>query len=297
MSVTNKSYTDSITSFAAADANSITQEINVAVQSTGQTLNSSDNEQTSIAMNTYAHNGQAYTDSGSANARVLSPTQSTLKDLIAPYRDGMKVRFKAGVANSGGTTVNVSGIGVVPIFTAAGDALIGGEIQASSWVELVYDASEVAFLITNTSAEAVAPVPFGHLNGFNLSNNVADSDHDIDFAVGVASDQSGLGTINNLAESSLTKQIDNTWVAGNNLGGRPAAVALSINTWYACFAIAKTTGEVDFGFDSSAIAANLLAAAQAADATWLYARRIGWVKTDGSSNICSSFKMMTNSIG
>jgi len=50
------------------------------------------------------------------------------------------------------------------------------------------------------------------------------------------------------------------WTAGDGGNGIPSAVSISANTWYYVFCIMKvSTGEVDFGLDSSKIANNLLA--------------------------------------
>ena len=287
MSATDKTYIDNVTSFAAADANSITLDINNAVTSSAQVLNGTSNNQTAVTMNTYSHNGQSYTAGGSVNTYTLTQAQSTLHAILA-YVDGTKVRFRAGVTNTGGSTVDVSSAGVKDIMTSAGVALVGGEIQAGAWIELTYDSGDGAFLITSSSVAAAALVPRGYLSGFGMSNNSSDDEHDIDFAAGVASDLAGAGTITNIAAGvSMTKQLDNVWVQGTSLGGRASGVALAINTWYRCFAIANTGGTVDFGFDTSATAANLLLSAQAADATYAYARQVGWILTDGSKNIIS----------
>mgnify|MGYP003624810321 CR=1 FL=1 len=285
MSATDKTYIDNVTSFAAADANSITLDINNAVTSSAQVLNGTSNNQTAVTMNTYSHNGQSYTAGGSVNTYTLTQAQSTLHAILA-YVDGTKVRFRAGVTNTGGSTVDVSSAGVKDIMTSAGVALVGGEIQAGAWIELTYDSGDGAFLITSSSVAAAALVPRGYLSGFGMSNNAVDADNDIDFAAGVASDLAGAGTITNIAAGvSMTKQLDNVWVQGTGLGGRAVGVALSNDTWYRCFAIANTGGTVDFGFDTSATAANLLADAQGDDATYAYARQVGWVRTDGSQNI------------
>jgi len=285
MSATDKTYTDGVTSFAAADANSITLDINNAVSSTGQTLNGTSNNQTAVTMNTYSHNGQSYTDGGSVNTYTLTQAQSTLHSILA-YVDGTKVRFRAGATNTGASTVDVATVGVKDILTSAGVALVGGEIQAGAWIELTYDSGDAAFLITSSSVQAAALVSRGYISGFGMSNNSSDDEHDIDFAAGVAADLAGAGTITNIAAgASMTKQLDNVWVQGTGLGGRAAGVSLSNDTWYRCFAIANTGGTVDFGFDTDASAANLLADAQGDDATYAYARQVGWIYAGSSSNI------------
>lgn len=121
-------------------------------------------------------------------------------------------------------------------------------------------------------------VPFGYLSGCEISNNSTDSEHDIDIAAGVARDSSDGYTFE---VSAITKRIDASWAEGDASGGFPSGLTISADTWYAVFLIGKTDGTVDAGFDTSTTATNLLA-----DATgYTLYRRIGWVLTDGLSNI------------
>ena len=79
----------------------------------------------------------------------------------------------------------------------------------------------------------------------------------------------------------MTKQIDANWAAGDDAGGFPSGLSLAADTGYYLFAIGKADGTVDFGFDTSATAANLLS-----DATgYTYYKAIWWVITNSSSNI------------
>ena len=122
------------------------------------------------------------------------------------------------------------------------------------------------------------PLPATWLNGLGMTN-AADASHDITVAVGAARDSTD-GANLRLA-SAITKQLDVDWAEGSAAGGFPSGLTLAADTFYRCFLIGKADGTVDAGFDTSATAANLLA-----DATgYTLYRRIGWVLTDGSSNI------------
>lgn len=117
-----------------------------------------------------------------------------------------------------------------------------------------------------------------YLDGFILSNGT-DTDHDIDVTTGIASDSTNSYILT--GASAYTKQIDANWAEGTNVGGFPSGLSLSADTWYNFFMIAKTDGTVDFGYDSSSTATNLLS-----DATgYTLYRRVGSVLTDGSNNI------------
>jgi len=104
----------------------------------------------------------------------------------------------------------------------------------------------------------------GLLFGLTLSNGT-DATNDIDIAAGSCSDSTGVRI---LVVSALTKQLDATWAAGTNAGGRMSAAGIA-NTTYHVFAILKDSdGSVDYGFDVSATAPTM-------PSGYTYFRRIG----------------------
>lgn len=128
----------------------------------------------------------------------------------------------------------------------------------------------------------ISPIPRGYIDGFILSNNALDSNHDIDISVGKA--RSDTDDLTMSLTSIMTKQIDAVWAVGTNGGGFPSGLgAVAIDTWYHVFAISTATGTIDAGFDTSLTAANLIA--DAAPSGYSKYRRIGSVLTDGSANI------------
>lgn len=77
--------------------------------------------------------------------------------------------------------------------------------------------------------------------------------------------------------TALTKQLDVTWAAGTNAGGRFSGVSEANSTWYYVFAILKDTdGSVDYGFDTSLTASHI-------PAGYTKYRLIGFVYNDASS--------------
>lgn len=89
---------------------------------------------------------------------IYAPTISGSNAILATaypnpgsYRAGMKVWFKAAESNTGATTINLNSLGVKDV-QLKGAALVGGEIEANAWIELVYDGT--AFQIYNVSALA-----------------------------------------------------------------------------------------------------------------------------------------------
>lgn len=73
-------------------------------------------------------------DTGSINALVI-----TLAPALSSYVQGQSFFIKAANLNSGATTVNINGLGAIPVVTRSGQALSGGEMPAGSISEFVID--------------------------------------------------------------------------------------------------------------------------------------------------------------
>jgi hypothetical protein len=128
-------------------------------------------------------------------------------------------------------------------------------------------------------AIALTKLPASLIEGLTLSNNATTPNTAIDIVAGRAviiasSDDRYIAIL----PSAFTKQLNATWAAGTNAGGRASGVNLTANTTYHVFLIFNlSTLAVDVLFDTSTIAAN-------APSGWA-GRMIGSVMTDGSSNI------------
>lgn len=80
---------------------------------------------------------------GSANAQTISVSPA-----ITAYANGMRVRFKAGLTNTGATTINVNGVGATAVQTMTGFPLRGAEILAGCIYVIDYDNAASAFKLT-----------------------------------------------------------------------------------------------------------------------------------------------------
>lgn len=129
-------------SLPAIEWNQVPNEIENVITELGQTLVNTDLNQLGKGIAGYVANGNFYTDSGIANAYVL--TQIGTKQAPTSYTDGMKVIFRVGNLNTGISTVNVATLGVKNIFFAS-VALIGGEIISGSLATLIYDSANNRF--------------------------------------------------------------------------------------------------------------------------------------------------------
>ncbi len=150
MGVKNSAFVDGSAPQCDAEyLNSVKFEVNNAITNSGQTPAVGTLNQSSIAMAIYAAGGDFYTESGAADAYVLSTVGT--KDAPNAYFNGMTVRFLPGNVNTTASTVNVATLGVKSIKLADGStATSAGDIPASEEIQLTYDG-------TNFRITAVAP--------------------------------------------------------------------------------------------------------------------------------------------
>lgn len=133
-----------VTCLQDVEFNSLAQENENLVTSSGQTLSGIDNFQISKAVAIYAGGGDFYTDSGVANAYVLSPLGARLSP--PSYEDGMRVRFRTANANTGASTVDVNSSGIKAINSFDGITPLGaGRIPADRDITLAFDLANDAF--------------------------------------------------------------------------------------------------------------------------------------------------------
>jgi hypothetical protein len=132
---------------------------------------------------------------------------------------------------------------------------------------------------TKFAAEVITPDDY--ITGMSLSLDT-DTDHDINITAGLCKDSANAAILQ--ASSEMTKQIDATWAAGDDVGGMFTG-SVGNNTIYHIFAIKKDSdGSVDYGFDTDPDCANI-------PTGYTEYRWIGWVLTDGSANILG-FKVL-----
>lgn len=168
----------------AEEYNDETGELKNVVTSSGQTLTGADNAQLSKAIANYVANGNFYTDSGVANAYLLTVVGS--KYTPTSYTNGFTAMFKVGNSNTGASTINVAGLGVKPIKKNNGaDDLSSGDLINGSIVEVVYDLSGDYFELTRT--EFIA----GDFLRRDVTNNITVGYTTTAFSLG----NSGTGTV------------------------------------------------------------------------------------------------------
>lgn len=114
-----------------------------------------------------------------------------------------------------------------------------GQILQSNGTNPVWANKDIS--TTTTKGQSLLPDQITISNGTDL-------DHDIDFTAGNFNFDDGSGQA---VATALTKQIDASWVAGDNAGGLDTG-SVQANTFYYCYAIYNiTTGVSDAIFTAS----------------------------------------------
>lgn len=127
-----------VTLLQPEEFNDLTDESENAITSTGITLSQSDLFQLGKAISTYSAGGDFYTDSGAADAYVLSAIGS--KQTPEVLFVGQRFRFLPANDNTGAATVNPATLGVVNIKKADGVTdPSSGDIKANRELSLTYD--------------------------------------------------------------------------------------------------------------------------------------------------------------
>ena len=134
----------------AGEWNQVPGELQNVITGAGITLDGNDVNQLGKAVAQYVATVDYYTDSGVADAYVLSPIGSNHGPVA--YSDGMRVRFIPANDNTGASTVNVNSLGVKNIKTHLGNTLSNKHLRAGRLVELVYNATADEFRISETSS-------------------------------------------------------------------------------------------------------------------------------------------------
>ena len=156
---------DGISTLPASEFNSLVNELKNAITTSGQNLSGSDAQQVAKSMADYVINGNFFTDSGTANAYVLT----VVGNKVAPtaYADGFIVYYLVGNTNTGASTVNVSGLGIKNIKKDNGSQDVGaGDLTQNKLVQLIYDSSNDCFNLFATEFVAA-----DYLNR-NVTNNI-----------------------------------------------------------------------------------------------------------------------------
>lgn len=129
-------------------------------------------------------------------------------------------------------------------------------------------------------AERDTPLPTDFFNGFELTNNGTDSEHDINFAAGSCRDDSDTGNI--VLSSTIVKQIDSVFAEGTGAGGLDTGVVAADTTYHVWIIGKASDGTSDGLFSLSDTAPTL-------PTGFDLQRRVGQIITDSSNNIVNNW--------
>lgn len=127
-------------------------------------------------------------DSVGTDAYAITPVPA-----ITAYVAGQEFTFKAGTANTGGATLNVSGLGAKTIVKNVGTALATGDILINQIVKVVYDASG-NFQIVSNILPAILPVAQGGTGIATVRYTTGVISRDLTAAGAAVTTAHGLGT-------------------------------------------------------------------------------------------------------
>lgn len=85
-----------------------------------------------------------YVDSGVANAIIV-----TADPPFTAYTEGMKLRVKIAVTNTGAVTINVDSLGIKNVKKQVNTALVAGDLPAGSIIDLIYDGTNFLLELIN----------------------------------------------------------------------------------------------------------------------------------------------------
>ncbi len=187
---------------------------------------------------------------------------------------GVVIDAKGGPLSGVTVQVNVAGGSAATIYSDNGvtakanpfvnDANGSFEFYAANGrYDLVLTKTGVTFVAADTQdvvlfdpVDAIsafgAPVYTEELTGLGLANNGVDAINDLDIAVGAAASDHAtiLSRVMLNLPSALTKQIDATWAAGTNAGGRVSGQTLADGTWHV-FLFRRSGGAEDVCFSNT----------------------------------------------
>ena len=173
----------------------------------------------------------------------------------------LTVGTTASIILAGAANLNMTGTSTITIGTGSTFIFEGSTADAfETTLDVVDPTADRTVLLPNVSETLSGTSTLNaYIEGFELTNNVSDADHDIDFDVGVAVDSSTNMVIRN-TNTAFTKLFDANWVAGDGNGGMASgAASLSADGTVHMFAISKNDGTVDFIGDDNIAGTNISA--------------------------------------
>lgn len=232
---------------------------------TGDTLTGALNWATAVTISS-----AATVNIGAAASNYIIITGTTTITAFDTIAQGAQRRLRfAGALTLAHNATSLICIGAANILTAADDVADFISEGGGNWRMIGYDRASGA------AVTASGFLPPGYVSVL-VSNNGADANNGIDFAAGKCRDSTDVSDM--ALGSTLTKKINAAWTVGSGNGGLDTG-SKAANTFYYLWLIKRTdTGAVDALFSISATAPTM-------PTNYDRKQRVGFIRTDGSSNI------------
>jgi len=193
---------------------------------------------------------------------------------ISALVDKQVYTFTSASTNTGAVTLQIDATDAKSVKMSHDVALSAGNIEAHQVVQVAYNETDDVFEMVSQSA-LESFYPEGHLYGLGTSRETI---NDILIATGSCVDSTNAFSMD--LTTAITKQIDANWAEGDDAGGFPTALTVTVSTWYHLYLIAKADGTIDAGFDTVfGNPTNLMSDASA----YTYYRYIGSYLTDSGT--------------
>lgn len=205
------------------------------------------------------------------NAVTLTPGGNYY--VPAAYTNAQIASFKAANPSSGSVTIQIGGLALIKLFTAAGVQAASGDIVAATHYTVQYwsdlDTGSGGFIILNATVTAIAnPVTGSHSNLVITvtANNM------LTITADAAVLQNAAGGTVRVTSASVTINTGTTGANGLDTG------SIGTSVWYAVYLIRNTASSTTAGLISLAYPAPT-----SLPSGYTYYTRLGWVATDGST--------------
>jgi len=173
----------------------------------------------------------------------------------------LTVGTTASIILAGAANINMTGTSTITVGTGSTFIFEGSTADAfETTLDVVDPTADRTIKLPNVSETLSGTSTLNaYIEGFQMTHNVSDENHDMDFDVGVAVDSSTDVVIRN-TNTQFTKLFDVNWVAGDGNGGMASGGAgLTNDGTVHLFVISKADGTVDFIGDDNIAGTNISA--------------------------------------
>jgi hypothetical protein len=204
------------------------------------------------------------------NAITITPNTNYYSP--AAYTNAQIASFKAVATSTGAVTIQIGGLGLIQLYTAAGVQAQSGDVVSGSHYEVQYwsdlNSGSGAFIILNATVTAIANPVQAEFK--NLSIAVA-SNSSVTLTADATIVQNASGGTVRVTSVNLTIS-----TATNGANGLDSGTVAN-STWYAVYVIYNSASSTTAGLLSTS------ATAPSLPSGYTYSSRLGWVRTNSSA--------------